>query len=342
MGDPGGIGAEVIVKALHEREARAGTAPARWLVLGCEWMLREAAARASIAPAWVRASDDSATWPEHETIVLDTPAGGEAPRPAPSAEGGALSFAWVERAIALAMRPRGDARHVHAIVTGPISKDAWRMAGHGEFPGHTELLARRTGAPRHGMMFVSPALRAILVTAHVPLMKVGAMLNIERVLETIRLGHKACRDLGFARTPRIAVCGLNPHAGENGMLGDEDARVIAPAIERARHEGIDAHGPMPGDTVWSAAARAPLGRGEFDLVVAMYHDQALAPLKLVAWREAVNLTVGLPIVRTSPDHGTAFGIAGKNRADAGSMGAAMELAVELASRAMARASSAGA
>ena len=203
------------------------------------------------------------------------------------------------------------------------------MAGKGRFPGHTELLAARFHAKRTRMMFVSPALNVILATAHVPLMQLRDLLSIGRVFDTIDLGHEACLRLGI-EAPRIAVCGLNPHAGEGGLLGDEDGRVIEPAIAMAREHGIDACGPFPGDTVFRAAVS-----GRWDLVVAMYHDQGLIPVKLLAFDEAVNATVGLPAVRTSPDHGTAYDIAGQDRADPGSMKAAMRLAVRLASGARA-------
>ena len=199
------------------------------------------------------------------------------------------------------------------------------MAGF-KWPGHTELLTHRTRSKRQAMAFVSPRLRVVLATAHVPLMDVKNVLTIGRVHESIELGHDLCRRLGIQR-PRIAVCGLNPHAGENGILGDEDQRVIAPAIDVAVQQGIKATGPHPADTIFIGAAE-----GRFDLVVAMYHDQGLIPVKLLGWDRAVNVTLGLPIIRTSPDHGTAFDIAGRSKADAGSMVAAIDLALDLATR----------
>jgi 4-hydroxythreonine-4-phosphate dehydrogenase len=176
------------------------------------------------------------------------------------------------------------------------------------------------------MMFVSPRLRVALASAHVPLMDIRNVLTIGRVFDPIELGVDLCRQLGIAG-PRIAVCGLNPHAGEHGLFGDEEDRIIRPAIEMARRHGIDASGPFPGDTVFIDAAA-----GRFDLVVAMYHDQGLIPVKLLGWDKAVNVTVGLPIVRTSPDHGTAFNIARSNSASEGSMRAAIALAIRLASQ----------
>lgn len=252
----------------------------------------------------------------------------------PTAQGGRTSFESVERAIADAKRPPGDAARVDAIVTGPISKEAWHLAGL-TWPGHTELLAERFGSPRSGMLFVGPRLRVILATVHVALRRVPEVLTTARVLECIELGAKACGELvkGAARSggpARVGVAGLNPHAGEHGLLGEEDARVIAPAVAAARAKGIDVQGPVPGDVVFGRAAR-----GEYDVVVAMYHDQGLIPVKLLDRERSVNTTVGLSwqgrrVVRTSPAHGTAFDIAGQGVADATSMKAAIELAIEMA------------
>jgi 4-hydroxythreonine-4-phosphate dehydrogenase len=174
------------------------------------------------------------------------------------------------------------------------------------------------------MMFSSPRLRVALATAHLPLMDVRNVLTIGKVYDPIDLGHQFCRQLGIAK-PRIAVTGLNPHAGENGMFGDEETRIIRPAIDAARRVGIDAHGPFPGDTVFIAAAA-----GDWDLVVAMYHDQGLIPVKYLGIDTGVNVTVGLPFVRTSVDHGTAFDLAGRGLADPRSLLAAIELAAKLA------------
>ena len=197
------------------------------------------------------------------------------------------------------------------------------MAGF-RWPGHTELFAARCKTPHHTMLFESPRLRVALATAHVGLMEIRDLLTIGRVFDPIELGAAHCRRLGVDR-PRVAVCGLNPHAGERGLFGDEEKRVIGPAIDMARNAGIDAHGPFPGDTIFIDAAA-----GKWDLVVAMYHDQGLIPVKLLGFDRAVNVTVGLPIVRTSPDHGTAFGIANRNAASPNSMKAAIELAAKLA------------
>jgi 4-phospho-D-threonate 3-dehydrogenase / 4-phospho-D-erythronate 3-dehydrogenase len=323
-GDPGGIGPEVIVKALADVQVRNS---ARFVLLGPAAALEHAARDAQMPPCWQTATLDSAPPAAAGITLLDYPLPMQ-PLPQATAEQGDLSFRLVEDAIALAQRPTNDPLHVQAVVTGPISKHAWQLAGRDEFPGHTELFAARFGVPRHAMMFITtrpPHLRVILATAHLPLMQVGRALTTHRVTETIELGHQACQRLSIP-APRIAVCGLNPHAGEAGILGTEDGQVIAPAIKAANAAGIAAHGPFPADTVYNAALR-----GDYDLVVAMYHDQGLIPIKLLARDSAVNLTVGLPIIRTSPDHGTAFDIAGATRADPGSMRAAIQLAVQMTS-----------
>jgi 4-hydroxythreonine-4-phosphate dehydrogenase len=332
LGDPAGIGPEVIVKALADPALRAS---ASFRIFGLESELRRAADLAGVPPFWLRLGHASELPGAAGTVLVidhaEQPAS-DAPTfdrvPGPDARSGELSFRFVEGAIAAARLPAGDPFRVDAVVTAPISKEAWAMAGHRQFPGHTELFASRFGVTKFGMLFDSPALRVILATVHLPLMNVRDVLTTARVLETIELGHEGCRRLGVA-SPRIAVCGLNPHAGERGLLGEEDSRIIAPAIARAAAAGIDASGPFPADTVFNAAVGSAGRPGRFDLVVAMYHDQGLIPVKLLAWDTAVNITVGLPIVRTSPDHGTAFDIAGQNRAEAGSMKRAIQLAIRM-------------
>jgi 4-hydroxythreonine-4-phosphate dehydrogenase len=212
---------------------------------------------------------------------------------------------------------------VHAIATAPVNKEAFRLAGL-PWHGHTDLLAHLTGAPHVAMMFDSPALRVVLATVHIPLAEVPRALTQASLEATIDLTARELPRFGVAR-PRIAVAGLNPHAGEHGLFGQEEAIAIRPAIEACRARGIDVSGPFPGDTVFVRARR-----GDFDIVVACYHDQGLIPVKLVAFGQAVNVTLGLPIVRTSVDHGTAFDIAGKGVADPESMIAAVLLAAKLA------------
>lgn len=215
------------------------------------------------------------------------------------------------------------ARRVDAIATAPINKAAFAAAGL-PWKGHTDLLAHLCGVPSAAMMFWSDRLRVVLATVHIPLADVPRALNTDGLLDLIRLTARSLPRFGVAK-PRIALAGLNPHAGEDGLLGAEDAAVIAPAVARARDEGLDANGPYPADTLFVKAAR-----GDFDAVIAMYHDQGLVPVKLIAFGTSVNVTLGLPIIRTSVDHGTAFDIARSGTADAGSMVEAILLAARLA------------
>ncbi|HUH39441.1 MAG TPA: 4-hydroxythreonine-4-phosphate dehydrogenase PdxA [Castellaniella sp.] len=212
--------------------------------------------------------------------------------------------------------------HVRALVTAPLNKLAMQAAGL-DFPGHTEILAQRSGTQRYAMMLANADLRVILATIHLPLTQVPAQLTIESQHTIIGLADRACRAEGIAH-PRIAVAGLNPHAGEGGKFGDEEIRMIEPAIQRARAQGIDVSGPWPGDTIFMRARR-----GEFDIVVAQYHDQGLIPIKYLGLEEGVNITVGLPFVRTSVDHGTAFDIAGQGIADPASLLAATQMALRM-------------
>jgi 4-hydroxythreonine-4-phosphate dehydrogenase len=224
------------------------------------------------------------------------------------------------------VRATGDARagRVQAVVTAPINKAAFAAAG---FPwrGHTDLLAHLCGVPEAAMMFWSDRLRVVLATVHIPLAEVPRALTRERLLSTIRLTAESLPRFGVA-APRLAVAGLNPHAGEGGLLGAEEEATVVPTVTAARSEGIDISGPFPADTIFVRAAR-----GEFDAVVALYHDQGLIPVKLLAFGRAVNVTLGLPIVRTSVDHGTAFDIARQGVADEGSLVEAVLLAARLVS-----------
>jgi 4-hydroxythreonine-4-phosphate dehydrogenase len=220
-----------------------------------------------------------------------------------------------------------DARagHLSAMATAPINKEAFARAGL-PWRGHTELLAELTGAPRVAMMFYADALRVILATVHIPLVEVSRALTRDLVEGTIQLAAAELPRFGY-ESPRLAVAGLNPHAGEHGVIGREDDDVLRPAIEAMRARRIRVDGPFPADTVFVRAAR-----GDFDAVIACYHDQGLIPVKLLAFGRAVNVTLGLPIVRTSVDHGTAFDIAGKGIADPGSLIEAVKLAARLAGR----------
>lgn len=323
MGEPAGIGPEVVIKALADPEIRR---LARYIIFGMNELLAYAADLAEINPFWWRLQHDSprATYDlVHNTVVLDYDEYsllGSAYHQ-PTKQGGQASLRFLDDAIAAALRNHDDGG-IDAIVTAPICKESWRMVGC-RFPGHTELLAHRTRSKRVAMMFWAPKIKVVLATVHLPLMDIRNKLTIGCVFDPIDLGHQACQRLGIA-APRIAVCGLNPHASENGQFGDEERRIIRPAIEMAQHSGIDAHGPFSADTTFGRAVA-----GQFDLVVAMYHDQGLIPVKLLAFDDAVNVTLGLPIIRTSVDHGSAFDIVGKNLARPASMKAAIRLAVRL-------------
>ena len=235
-----------------------------------------------------------------------------------SAAAGQAAYDTIVSAVAAAKRGEVD-----AIATAPINKLAFARAGL-PWKGHTDLIAHLCGARRVAMLFHAPQLTVVLITVHVPLREVPALLTPELIADTIRLTAESLPLFGIAR-PRLALAGLNPHAGESGVLGTEDDAVLAPAVAAARAAGIDIRGPFPADTVFGRASR-----GEFDCVLACYHDQGLIPVKLLAFGQAVNVTIGLPIIRTSVDHGTAFDIAGKGVADAGSMIEAVKLAAQMA------------
>jgi len=236
-----------------------------------------------------------------------------------SAETGRASFSYVEKGIGLCMASR-----LGGIVTAPISKLGLKLASI-HYPGHTEILAEMTKADDYAMMLAGRRLKVILVTIHCALREVAARLSEEKVLETILICNRALKqDFGIA-SPRIAVAGLNPHGGEEGMFGEEEKLVIAPSVEKARRMGIDVSGPYPPDTIFYKASK-----GNFHAVVCQYHDQGLIPFKLLHFKDGVNVTLGLPIVRTSVDHGTAYDIAGTGVADSESLEAAVELAVSIA------------
>ena len=239
----------------------------------------------------------------------------------PSPTSGEASIRYLLAAIDAAQRGRAE-----AIVTGPISKEAIRLAGY-PWPGHTELLAEKFGAADVAMMFAGGPFRVILVTIHLALADAIRALTTDRIVTICRLGSDAIRRWFGVEVPRLGVCGLNPHAGEAGRFGYEEREIIEPAIEEAQSRGICAFGPLPPDTAFYQAAR-----GKFDLIVAMYHDQGLIPLKTVAFEDAVNVTVGLPIIRTSVDHGTAYDIAGRGEASPRSLKAAIHLAVDMIRR----------
>lgn len=330
MGEPAGIGPEVVVKALTDPVLRHR---AKFVIYGMNELLSYAADLAEHDVFWWR--DPIKGPPRHYTqdvvvvdydeySILHTDVQG------PSKLGGEASMRFCVDAIEAAMKG-----YVDGVVTAPIAKESWHLAGY-KYPGHTELFAERTNARQFAMMFAGGPIRVVLCTVHVPLLAVWNVLNIGAIFRPIELVNKALVEWFDIPRPRIAVCGLNPHAGENGAFGDEEKRLIAPAMTMARDQGISVSGPHPADTVFIGARD-----GRYDAVVAMYHDQGLIPVKLLGFEQSVNLTLGLPIIRTSPDHGTAFDIVGKNRANASSMRSAISMAIDLAIRRHERARSTG-
>lgn len=314
MGDPAGVGPEIIVRALCSDDVRNCCAP---VIVGDFAVMQQAAELVKPRFQFRRITAPAEDSSDNVFPVLDLSVGETFAQSRPTAEAGRASAAYIRKAVELAMN-----KQVNAIVTAPISKEALKMAGL-SWPGHTEMLAELTDTKDYAMMLVGGPLRVILATIHTALRSVPDLITKERVLRTIRLASSACAMLGI-RDPRIAVAGLNPHGGEAGMFGDEELHSIRPAVEEARSLGIPVSGPYPPDTIFHKAYR-----GETDVVVCMYHDQGLIPLKMIAFDTGVNVTVGLPIVRTSPDHGTAYDIAWKGSANPASMIEAIRLAAVL-------------
>jgi 4-hydroxythreonine-4-phosphate dehydrogenase len=319
MGDPAGVGPEVVMKALAHREPYEAARP---LVIGDAKRLERAAGAANLAIA-VRAIErpEDARF-EHGTVdcidlalvPADLPFGKLSPA------AGEAAYRYIERAVALVREQRID-----AICTAPLNKEALNAAGH-RYPGHTELLAELTGTREVSLMLMAPKLRVIHVTTHIGLLDAVEKIDAGLVERTIQRGRDLLVRAGFAE-PRIAVCGINPHAGEGGLFGrGEEESKIVPAIAACRARGWRVEGPLPADTLFFRAMR-----NDFDLIVAMYHDQGHGPVKAVAFDLGVNVTAGLPVVRTSVDHGTAFDIAGTGKADERSMLEALRQAALLAS-----------
>ena len=316
MGDAAGIGPEIIVKLF------AQGLPGKALVYGDAGILQAAITslglEASMRVESVNTADHCGTRPgiipvlnRWQPLPADLAAGQL------SALAGRGAYEYLCHAIDDAM-----AGQIRAVVTAPLNKKAMQ-AGGVDYPGHTEILAERSNTRHYAMMLANEELRVILATIHVPLNEVSSLISLELELETIRLAHQACIQAGIDK-PRVAVAGLNPHAGEDGRFGTEEIHAITPAIGQAQLEGIDASGPWPGDTIFMRARQ-----GQFDIVVAQYHDQGLIPVKYLGVDHGVNVTVGLPFVRTSVDHGTAFDIAGKGIADPSSLRAAYDLALTM-------------
>ncbi len=318
MGDAAGIGPEIIVR-LYEQGlphpavvyGDAGALRRALTLIGAQerWQVRETDAPVVAPPGIIPVLNRWQTLPE------DLPYGQV------NALAGRGSYEYLCHAI-----DDAQAGRIRAIVTAPLNKLAMQ-AGGVDAPGHTEILAQRSGTEHFAMMLANKQLRVILVTIHEAISKVPSLITLERVLQTIRLAHRACRQAGVSQ-PRVAVAGLNPHAGEGGKFGREEIDIIIPAIEQARQEGLDVSGPWPGDTIFMRARQ-----GEFDIVVAQYHDQGLIPVKYLGLDEGVNVTIGLPFIRTSVDHGTAYDIAGQGRADAASLRCAYDLALTMSAHA---------
>ena len=317
MGDPAGIGPEIIAKVLDSGEIVPLCRP---VVIGDAGVMRKLIEEMRL-PVTVNsiASLSQAAPAKGRLDVLDLKNVDLTAHEwgKPGASSGTSVVEYIKKAVELTMDREAD-----AIVTAPISKEMMNAAGH-HYAGHTELLADLTGAKEYGMLFVGGGLRVILATIHVALKDVPRLITQASVLKTLRLAHRAMQSFGIDK-PRIGVAALNPHAGEGRLFGNEEWDIILPAVVKARGEGIHASDPIPADTLFYKARN-----NYYDIVVAMYHDQGLAPLKMIAFGKAVNVTVGLPILRTSVDHGTAYDIAGKGCADPTSLLEAVKLAVSM-------------
>jgi 4-hydroxythreonine-4-phosphate dehydrogenase len=311
MGDPSGIGPEVALRACAHPRVRKALRP---LLIGDDGALRDTARRLRLPVPFDGTSKVSAL------IEVSSLAAAERRLGSPCAAGAEAAYQSILQGVAAVQR--GEAS---AIVTAPVSKHAIQSLGY-DFPGHTEVIARLAGNADVRMMMAGSSLRVVLTTTHVSLGKVPSILSAELVSRTAEIARDALRRHFAVRRPRLALAGLNPHAGEKGAFGDEEERILEPAIEKARRKGVELSGPYPPDSVFFRA-RA----GEFDAVIALYHDQGLIPFKLLHFVDGVNVTLGLPFPRTSPDHGTAYDIAGRGKADPSSMIAALLLAAKMSS-----------
>ncbi|KEA54030.1 MULTISPECIES: D-threonate 4-phosphate dehydrogenase [Mangrovibacter] len=318
MGDPAGIGPEIIISALAEGELSGIPA----VVVGCAATLRRILALQITKPAELRIIDQvsQAQFAPGIINVIDEPlADPQALEPGKvQKQAGDLAYRCIRKATELAMA--GD---VSAIATAPLNKEALHAAGH-LYPGHTELLAKLTNSKDYAMVLYTDTLKVIHVSTHIALRKFLDTLNQPRVETVIRLADQFLKRVGFTH-PRIAVAGVNPHAGENGLFGDEEIRIVGPAVAAMKEQGVDVYGPCPPDTVYMQC-----NEGMYDMVVAMYHDQGHIPLKLLGFYDGVNITAGLPFIRTSADHGTAFDIAWTGKAKSESMAVSIKLAMQLA------------
>ncbi len=318
MGDPAGIGPEIIVKALKEDELNG--APV--VVVGCLKTLERLQEQGLAQDVRFSAIHEVADAQYQPGVihVIDEPLAAPETLQAGKvqAQAGDLAYRCVKRATSLALK--GD---VHAIATAPLNKEAMHLAGH-NFPGHTELLATLTDSRDYAMVLYTDKLKVIHVSTHIALRKFLDTLNEQRIETVINIADAFLKRVGYQH-PRIAVAGVNPHAGENGLFGDEEIKIVTPAIEHAKARGKNVFGPCPPDTVFLQAYE-----GQYDMVVAMYHDQGHIPLKLLGFYDGVNITAGLPFIRTSADHGTAFDIAWTGKAKSESMAISIKLAMQLA------------
>jgi len=318
MGDPSGVGPEIIAKSLNDKNIYERCRP---FVVGDAKILKRALQVTNLELQLNSITQPEDAMYEYGTIdIIDLDLVSEdLPWGQVSSEAGNAAFRYLEKAISYANEGK-----IQGICTAPLNKEALHKAGH-VYPGHTEILAELTNTKDFAMMLSAPGLRVIHVTTHVGLIDAINKINVDRQYTVIKLAHETLQKAGI-KSPRIAVCGINPHAGENGLFGHgEEEEKIIPAIEKAQEEGINVQGPLPADTLFFRAKR-----GDFDIVVAQYHDQGHGPIKVLGLEAGVNITVGLPTIRTSVDHGTAFDIAGKNIADELSLKEALRMAVELA------------
>jgi len=319
MGDPCGIGPEIIVRSLMSREISERCTP---VIFGDRKAMERAITFVGSSHELLALADDELpeSVPEGSICLkeLSSLAAADMVYGSPTVRSGDAVYRYITAAAALCINGR-----VSAMATAPINKAAMNLAGH-NYPGHTELLAELTGSAEFVMMLAGVRLRVTLVTIHEAIAAVPGLITFEKVLQTIVTTHTDV-DRYFCKKPRIAVLSLNPHAGEGGMFGDQEATIIAPAVNAARERGIDASGPHSADTLFHFAAK-----GDYDAVVCMYHDQGLIPLKLLHFDDGVNITLGIPIIRTSVDHGTAYDLAGKGKANAESMKAAILTAAKMA------------
>jgi 4-hydroxythreonine-4-phosphate dehydrogenase len=318
MGDPAGIGPEICVHALQPGNLPAGIIP---ILVGDSALLRQVAGPElpEVNPA--SPGMEVRSLREGSFYLYDLLQGGELVEPGrATSEGGSASVAYLRGAIELVKAGLAD-----GIVTAPISKEAWRMAGV-RHPGHTEFLREATGSRRTAMMFVGGGLRVALFTTHVSIAEARKALDIDALVDFIDFVVRELRRYGMTEL-RVAVAGFNPHAGEGGLFGDEEVRIISPAVEECRRRGLNVSGPLPADTLFS-----PPARQRYDLAVTLYHDQGLIPIKAIAFGSAVNVTLGLPFVRTSPPHGVAYDITRSGKASAEGLVAAISTAAELVSR----------